>query len=57
MNGVLIMLEKYFKSKKEFNDYLDKTYNPVDFERSFYNFLEQLYGNPNIAESQSKEKR
>lgn len=50
------MLEKYFKSKKEFNDYLDKTYDPVDFERSFYNFLEQLYSNPKIAKSQSKEK-
>lgn len=50
------MLEKYFKSKKEFKDYLDKTYNPVSFERSFYNFLEQLYGNPKIAKSQSKEK-
>ena len=50
------MLEKYFKSKKEWTDYLDKTYNPIDFERSFYNFLEQLYGNPKIAQSQSKEK-
>lgn len=50
------MLEKYFKSKKEFNDYLDKTYNPVDFERSFYNFLEQLYGDPKNVKSQSKEK-
>lgn len=50
------MLEKYFKSKKEFNEYLDKTYNPIDFERSFYNFLEQLYGSPKIAKSQSKEK-
>lgn len=50
------MLEKYFKSKEEFNDYLDKTYNPNQFERSFYNFLEQLYSNPKIAKSQSKEK-
>ena len=56
MNGVLIVLEKYFKSKKEWTDYLDKTYNPVDFERSFYNFLEQLYGSPKITKSQSKEK-
>ena len=50
------MLEKYFKSKKEFNEYLDKTYNPINFERSFYKFLEQLYGKSKIAESQSKEK-
>lgn len=49
------MLKKYFKSKKEFNDYLDKTYNSVDFKRYFYNFLEQL-GSPKIAKSQSKEK-
>lgn len=50
------MPEKYFKSKKELNDYLDKTYNLVDFKRYFYNFLEQLYGSPKIAKSQSKEK-
>ena len=56
MNGVLIVLEKYFKSKKEWTDYLDKTYNPVDVERSFYNFLEQLYGDSKNVKSQSKEK-
>ena len=50
------MLEKYFKSKKEWTDYLDKTYNPVDVERSFYNFLEQLYGDSKNVKSQSKEK-
>lgn len=50
------MLEKYFKSKEEFNDYLDKTYNPNQFEHYLNNFLEQLYSNPKIAKSQSKEK-
>lgn len=50
------MLEKYFKSKEEFNDYLDKTYNPEQFEHYLNNFLEQLYGDSKIAESQSKEK-
>lgn len=25
------MLENYFKSKEEFEDYLDKTYDPVRF--------------------------
>lgn len=50
------MLEKYFKSKKEFNDYLNKTYNPDQFERYLNKFLEQLYGKSKIAESESKEK-
>lgn len=50
------MLEKYFKSKKEFNDYLDKTYNPNQFERYLNNFLEQLYGDSKNVKSQSKEK-
>ena len=36
------MLERYFKSEQEFNDYLDKTYDPDAFEQSFERFLNSL---------------
>lgn len=37
-----IMLEKYFKNKEEFEKYLNKTYDPKEFEKGFYEFLEKL---------------
>lgn len=40
------MLEKYFKSEKEFNEYLNKTYNPETFEKSFEQFLNSLISSP-----------
>ena len=36
------MLEKYFKNKEEFEKYLNKTYDPNEFEKGFYEFLEKL---------------
>lgn len=36
------MLEKYFKSKEDFEKQLDRTYDPVKFERQFTQFLNQL---------------
>lgn len=36
------MLERYFKSEKDFNEYLDKTYDPEAFEQSFERFLNSL---------------
>ena len=36
------MLEKYFKNKEEFEKYLNKTYDPNEFEKRFYKFLEKL---------------
>ncbi|MBB1069363.1 hypothetical protein H5S40_04230 [Limosilactobacillus sp. RRLNB_1_1] len=36
------MLERYFKSEQDFNEYLDRTYDPVSFEHSFEHFLNSL---------------
>lgn len=36
------MLEKYFKNKEEFKKYLNRTYDPKEFEKGFYKFLEKL---------------
>ena len=38
------MLERYFHSEKEFNKWLDATYNPEEFKRSFTKFLRKIYG-------------
>ena len=37
------MLEKYFKTEQEFQNHLNKTYNPETFEKNFTEFLESLY--------------
>lgn len=36
------MLERYFKTKQDFDKYLDKTYDPDTFEKSFEQFLNSL---------------
>ena len=36
------MLERYFKNKQDFDKYLDKTYDPDTFEKSFEQFLNSL---------------
>lgn len=36
------MLERYFKTKQAFDKYLDKTYDPGTFEKSFEQFLNLL---------------
>lgn len=36
------MLEHYFKTRKEFNNYLDQTYDPDKFEQDFEQFLNKL---------------
>ena len=36
------MLERYFKTKQDFDKYLDKTYDPDTFEKSFEQFLDSL---------------
>ena len=36
------MLERYFKNKQDFDKYLDKTYDPDAFEKSFEQFLNSL---------------
>lgn len=36
------MLERYFKTKQDFDKYLDKTYDPDTFEKSFEQFLNLL---------------
>lgn len=36
------MLEKYFKTEQEFQNHLNKTYNPETFEKSFQQFFESL---------------
>lgn len=36
------MLERYFKNKQDFDKYLDKTYDPDKFEKSFEQFLNSL---------------
>ena len=37
------MLERYFESEKVFKEYLDKTYDPETFERSFEEFLQDTF--------------
>lgn len=36
------MLERYFKTQQDFDKYLDKTYDPDTFEKSFEQFLNSL---------------
>lgn len=36
------MLERYFKTQQDFDQYLDKTYDPDTFEKSFQRFLNSL---------------
>lgn len=36
------MLERYFKTRQDFDQYLDKTYDPDTFEKSFQRFLNSL---------------
>lgn len=36
------MLEKYFPTRQDFDDYLDKTYVPIKFEQSFEKFLNEI---------------
>ena len=36
------MLEKYFPTRQDFDDYLDKTYAPIKFEQSFEKFLKEI---------------
>lgn len=36
------MLERYFKSEQEFNEYLDKTYDPEKFEASVMRVVELM---------------
>lgn len=36
------MLEKYFPTRQNFNDYLDKAYAPIKFEQSFEKFLNEI---------------
>ena len=36
------MLEKYFPTRQNFNNYLDKTYDPIKFEQSFGKFLNEI---------------
>lgn len=38
------MLERYFHSGQEFNKWLDATYNPEEFKRSFTKFLRKIHG-------------
>lgn len=36
------MLEKYFPTRQDFDDYLDKTYDPIKFEQDFGKFLNEI---------------
>lgn len=36
------MLEKYFPTRQDFDDYLDKTYAPIKFEQGFEKFLKEI---------------
>lgn len=36
------MLEKYFPTRQDFDDYLDKTYDPIKFEQGFEKFLNEI---------------
>lgn len=36
------MLEQYFKTRKEFDEYLDQTYDSDKFEKGFEQFLNKL---------------
>lgn len=36
------MLEKYFPTRKDFNNYLNKTYAPIKFEQGFAKFLNEI---------------
>lgn len=36
------MLEKYFPTRQDFDDYLDKTYTPIKFEQGFEKFLKEI---------------
>lgn len=36
------MLEQYFRNKAEFDEYLDQTYAPQEFEEGFEKFLQEL---------------
>lgn len=36
------MLEKYFPTRQDFDDYLNKTYDPINFEQGFEKFLNEL---------------
>lgn len=36
------MLEKYFPTRQDFNNELDKAYDPIKFEQSFEKFLNEI---------------
>lgn len=36
------MLEQYFKTRQEFDEYLDQTYDSDKFEQDFEQFLNKL---------------
>lgn len=36
------MLEKYFPTRQDFDDYLNKTYDPIKFEQGFGKFLNEM---------------
>lgn len=36
------VLEKYFPTRQNFDNYLDKTYNPIKFEQGFEKFLNEI---------------
>lgn len=50
---VIHLLERYFKSKQDFADYLDRTYNPDKFEQPFAQFLNSLVNHELTASDQS----
>ena len=50
------MLERYFGSEKEFDEYLDRTYDPETFERSFYKFLQANFADQNNRKNELEKK-
>ena len=44
------MLERYFKTKQDFDKYLDETYDPDAFEKSFEQFLNSLVSSSYILD-------
>lgn len=50
------MLERYFKSEKEFDEYLDRTYDPEAFERSFEEFLQDTFADHGNRKNELKKK-
>lgn len=50
------MLERYFESEKGFKEYLDKTYDPETFERSFEEFLQDTFADHDNRKNELEKK-